>query len=79
MRQAVAAVPLAVDLDAVWKLADEAPVALRAVLVTETQARANRSTTDWWGQQLAGAPTALAKRHWLFSVLSCAYTQVVLT
>lgn len=75
--QAVAVLPVTVDLAAVSKSAGTGQSALQAVLDTEAQARDNRNNTDWWRGQLTAASRPPAQRRWVFSVLSCPYTQVV--
>jgi hypothetical protein len=74
LRQAVAAVPAAVDLTAVAGLA--APD-LAAVLSAEAERRSNRGNTVVWRQQHGAAATSLDRRCWVFSVLAAAHTTVV--
>lgn len=78
LRQAIAALPITVDPAAVSKAGGTRQSVLQAVLETEAQARDNRHNTDWWRRQLMATSTPLAMRHWLFSVLSCPYTQVII-
>jgi hypothetical protein len=78
LRQAVAMVPSDLDLTGLAASAAADSPELGNVLETEAGARANKGNADWWRQSLRSAATELDRRHWAFSVLAIAHTQVVI-
>ncbi|MFV0461346.1 MAG: hypothetical protein ACK5MT_21540 [Actinomycetales bacterium] len=77
LQQAVVSLPIGVDIAAVAKTIRPEQAHLAVMLNLEAEARAHRNDTAWWRAQLSATSTPFATRHWLFSVLSCAHTQVV--
>ena len=78
LRQAVAALPAGIDLWTMMVSVQSKHPELYASLSTEANARVHRNDVAWWRQQLAEAGDGFALRHWVFSVLTCAYAPVVI-
>jgi len=78
LRQAVAALPDAVDLDQIASITQAKYPELHAVLLTETKAREHRKDAAWWRQKIDDAQTDIEIRHWLFSLLTRATSNVVI-
>ncbi|WP_157073147.1 hypothetical protein [Kribbia dieselivorans] len=78
LRQAVALVPIALDLDAIARVVVKADPTLAAVLRGESEMRGNRKKVDWWRQQWGATTNDFEKRCWLFRILTAAQTQAVL-
>jgi hypothetical protein len=76
--QAVACLPANVDIGTMATAVQHKHPELSARLTAEAEARANRRSTNWWRDRLAVASTDASKREWLFGVLACAYSQVVI-
>lgn len=74
LRQAVAGVPAAIDLDALAKAVVAGHPTLAFVVTAESEARGNRGNADWWRAALESTKSDLARRHWVFSVLSLAHS-----
>jgi len=77
LRQAVAGVPRAIDLDSIAKAVVTDQPMLAAALKFESEARSNRANADWWRAAMESADSDLVRRHWAFSVLSFAHSPVV--
>jgi len=78
LRQAVAALPAGINLWAMAACVQSKHPELYASLSTEADARDHRNDVAWWRQQLADTRDGFALRHWVFSVLTCAYAKVVI-
>ncbi|GGB22118.1 hypothetical protein GCM10011492_09980 [Flexivirga endophytica] len=76
--QAVACLPTDLDIGTLSTTVRGQQPSLSARLTIETEARANRRNADWWRTRLAVATTDVAKAEWLFSVTTCAYSQLVI-
>lgn len=76
--QAVACLPADLDMSTMATTVQDRHAELSARLTAEAAARANRKNTSWWRDRLATATTDASKREWLFGVLTCAYSQVMI-
>jgi hypothetical protein len=76
--QAVACLPADLDISTMTTTIQNQHAELSVRLTAEAGARANRKNTSWWRDRLATATTDASKREWLFGVLACAYSQVVI-
>lgn len=76
--QAVARLPMTLDLDTLEITVRSKEPELAARLKTEGEARANRGDVTWWRSRLTAATTDAAKREWLFAMVACANSQVVI-
>lgn len=79
LRQAIATVPADLDLQT---LADRAGVdepTLASAASLEHGARSHNKDAQWWQQSLSSCESDLDRRHWVFSLLSIARPQAVLT
>jgi hypothetical protein len=74
LRQAVALAPISVDLAT---LGAPAPPGLARVLQQEAGRRANRANPEWWRHDWETIETPLARRCWLFSIVTVPQTRVV--
>lgn len=77
LRQAVAAVPAGTALGTLEFLVQSEHPELHEALTTEREAREHRNDISWWSQQLVDAGDGFALRHWVFSILTCSYSPVV--
>lgn len=75
--QAVACLPADLDLNTMATTVGSQQPELSARLIAEAEARANRKNTDWWRTRSTTTRDD-SKREWLFGVVTCAYTQVVI-
>lgn len=79
LRQAVALVPATIDLAHIAHVhAGKTPI-LAELLDEQLQIRANRANADWWRAARDRATSDLEQRAWLFSVLTAAHSQVVIS
>ncbi|MEU4607625.1 hypothetical protein AB0F43_31960 [Kribbella sp. NPDC023972] len=79
LRQAVALVPATVDLAHVARVHAGADPVLAELLDQQLQIRANRADANWWRSARERATSDLEQRAWLFSVLTAAHSQVVIS
>jgi hypothetical protein len=77
LRQAIARVPLSIDLDGIASSLGNARSTLKAALSLEAGARQHRGDSDWWRGALHAAVTDLERRHWAFSLVTTAHASVV--
>lgn len=78
LRQAIAALPSALDLDVVALNLENADALLVAAVTREAGLRANRGDTVWWRNDFEHAASVLDRRMWLYSALTAARAQVVI-
>lgn len=78
LRQVVALVPIAMDLDGMARVVAKADPTLAKVLRGESEMRGSRKEVDWWRQQWGATTNDFEKRCWLFRILTAAQTQAVL-
>lgn len=76
--QAVTCLPSSLDLGALAATVRIQHPELSVRLTAQADARANRRNANWWRQRLSTATTDATKREWLFGMLACAYSQVVI-
>ncbi|MCU1615784.1 MAG: ATP-binding protein [Frankiales bacterium] len=75
LRQAVAGVPLGIDLAGMASTLTNAT--LKLAVSSEAGVREHRGDTEWWRNALRAAPNNLAQRHWTFSLVTAAHTSVL--
>lgn len=78
LRQAVAALPDAIDLGEISSITRARYPELHAVLLTETKVREHRKDATWWRGEINDAQTDVEIRRWLFSLLTRATSNVVI-
>ncbi|UGT59856.1 hypothetical protein [Nocardia asteroides] len=78
LRQAIAAMPEGTSLSTMALAIDSRHPELQVALNTEAEARDHRGDHEWWRQQLLAAVDDFAVRHWVFSLLTCAHSSVVI-
>lgn len=76
--QAVACLPADLDLNTMATTVGSQQPEVSARLIAEAEARANRKNTDWWRTRFTTTTIDASKREWLFGLVTCAYTQVVI-
>lgn len=78
LRQAIALLPVAMDLEGISRSVADVDPTLAGLLHDESEMRGNRREVAWWRQQWETASSELEKHCWLFRVLTAAQTQVVI-
>ena len=76
--QAIALVPVAVDLSALAQQVAADDPTLANLLRDEAAMRTSRNETDWWRQRQVACESERDTRRWIFRVLTAAHTQVVI-
>lgn len=77
LRQAISAVPTAVDLADIGTVLATKRAGLSQVIALEAQARACRADANWWRQRFGECSTDFERRHWLVTLLTRAHAPVI--
>lgn len=77
LRQALATIPPTISLETIALLVQSKNPDLYAPLTAEFNARTHRKDVDWWRQQLNDVVDDFMLRHWIFSILTCAFSPVI--
>ena len=78
LRQAIANMPEDSDLDQIVAITQAMQPVLYAALQTEMQAREHRKDVSWWRAAIDDATVDIEIRHWIFSLLTRATSNVVI-
>ncbi|UNB52864.1 NACHT domain-containing NTPase [Mycolicibacterium sp. YH-1] len=78
LRQAIAAIPEESDLDQIAAITQAKHPVVHAALLTETEAREHRKEASWWREGIDHATVDIEVRHWIFSLLTRATSNVVI-